>query len=193
MHTQDIGAQKGKYYSVNFPLRDGIDDESYENIFKPIIQKVMDWYRPGAVVLQCGADSLSGDRLGCFNLSLKGHGACVEFVQSFGLPLLVLGGGGYTIRNVARCWTYETALLLKKDINDGTNPYYSPHCITHTHSSASRSIFSRAALQRLLGVLRPGLQTSPVALEHGEPQRSQVPREDQDQADRKPKECSSKH
>ncbi len=70
MHTQDIGAQKGKYYSVNFPLRDGIDDESYENIFKPIIQKVMDWYRPGAVVLQCGADSLSGDRLGCFNLSL---------------------------------------------------------------------------------------------------------------------------
>jgi acetoin utilization deacetylase AcuC-like enzyme len=122
MHTQDIGAQKGKYYSVNFPLRDGIDDESYENIFKPIIQKVMDWYRPGAVVLQCGADSLSGDRLGCFNLSLKGHGACVEFVQSFGLPLLVLGGGGYTIRNVARCWTYETALLLKKDINDGTIP-----------------------------------------------------------------------
>jgi len=115
---RDIGAAKGKYYSVNFPLRDGIDDESYENIFKPIIQKVMDWYRPGAVVLQCGADSLSGDRLGCFNLSLKGHGACVEFVQSFGVPLLVLGGGGYTIRNVARCWTYETALLLKKDIND---------------------------------------------------------------------------
>lgn len=29
-------------------------------------------YQPSAVVLQCGADSLSGDRLGCFNLSLKG-------------------------------------------------------------------------------------------------------------------------
>jgi len=115
---RDIGADKGKYYSVNFPLRDGIDDESYESIFKPIIQKVMDWYRPGAVVLQCGADSLSGDRLGCFNLSLKGHGECVSFVQSFGLPLLVLGGGGYTIRNVARCWSYETSLLLKSDISD---------------------------------------------------------------------------
>jgi histone deacetylase 1/2 len=46
---------------------------------------------------QCGADSLSGDRLGCFNLSLKGHGACVEFTRSFGVPLLVLGGGGYTV------------------------------------------------------------------------------------------------
>ena len=33
---KDIGAGKGKYYAVNFPLRDGIDDESYESIFKPV-------------------------------------------------------------------------------------------------------------------------------------------------------------
>lgn len=33
---QDIGAGKGKYYAVNFPLRDGIDDESYEQIFQPV-------------------------------------------------------------------------------------------------------------------------------------------------------------
>jgi len=57
---------------VNFPLRDGIDDESYELIFKPVLSKVMEIYCPSAVVLQCGADSLAGDRLGCFNLSLKG-------------------------------------------------------------------------------------------------------------------------
>ena len=33
---QDIGAGKGKYYAVNFPLRDGIDDDSYEKIFNPV-------------------------------------------------------------------------------------------------------------------------------------------------------------
>jgi len=33
---RDIGANKGKYYSANFPLKDGIDDQSYENIFKPV-------------------------------------------------------------------------------------------------------------------------------------------------------------
>ena len=70
---QDVGAEKGKYYAVNFPLRDGIDDEAYEMIFKPVMSKVMEVYRPSAVVLQCGADSLAGDRLGCFNLSLKGE------------------------------------------------------------------------------------------------------------------------
>ncbi|CAI8013212.1 Histone deacetylase 2, partial [Geodia barretti] len=68
---KDVGAEKGKYYAVNFPLRDGVDDESYEMIFKPVMAKVMEVYRPSAVVLQCGADSLAGDRLGCFNLSLK--------------------------------------------------------------------------------------------------------------------------
>lgn len=52
---------------------------------------------------QCGADSLSGDRLGCFNLSLKGHADCVAFVKAFNVPVLVLGGGGYTLRNVPRC------------------------------------------------------------------------------------------
>ena len=53
-------------------MRDGIDDESYQNTFVPIVSKVMESYQPSAVVLQCGADSLSGDRLGCFNLTLKG-------------------------------------------------------------------------------------------------------------------------
>ena len=29
---------------------------------------------------------------------------------------LIPGGGGYTIRNVARCWTYETAVALGVEI-----------------------------------------------------------------------------
>uniref|UniRef100_A0A8C5EQH6 Histone deacetylase n=1 Tax=Gouania willdenowi TaxID=441366 RepID=A0A8C5EQH6_GOUWI len=81
-----------------------------------IMAKVMEMYQPSAVVLQCGADSLSGDRLGCFNLTIKGHAKCVEYIKSFNLPLLMLGGGGYTIRNVARCWTYETAVALDSSI-----------------------------------------------------------------------------
>ena len=59
---RDIGAGRGKYYSLNFPLRDGIDDSSYENIFVPVMSRVMELYQPSAIVLQCGADSLSGDR-----------------------------------------------------------------------------------------------------------------------------------
>jgi histone deacetylase 1/2 len=71
--VRDIGIAKGKNYSVNFPLQDGVDDESYKYVFEKVIGKVMESYRPGAVVLQCGADSLNGDKLGSFNLSSAGH------------------------------------------------------------------------------------------------------------------------
>lgn len=115
---RDIGYGKGKYYSLNVPLNDGIDDECYQSLFKPIMSKVMEVFQPGAVVLQCGADSLSGDRLGCFNLSVKGHAECVRFMRSFNIPLLLVGGGGYTIRNVARCWCYETGVAVGVELED---------------------------------------------------------------------------
>lgn len=124
--VKDRGYGKGENYAINCPLHDGMDDDSFKFVFRPIIAKIMEKFQPGAVVLQCGADSLSGDRLGCFNLSLRGHADCVSFVKSYGVPVLVLGGGGYTLRNVPRCWTYETAVLLDTPIKDALplNDYF---------------------------------------------------------------------
>ncbi|KAH7347044.1 histone deacetylase 1 [Pyrenochaeta sp. MPI-SDFR-AT-0127] len=123
---RDIGVGSGKNYSVNFPLRDGITDETYRNIFEPVIEAVMTYYGPEAIVLQCGGDSLSGDRLGCFNLSMDGHANCVRYVKSFGVPVIVLGGGGYTMRNVARTWAYETGELVSEKMSKQLpfNDYY---------------------------------------------------------------------
>ncbi|KAJ9242137.1 hypothetical protein DTO271D3_8092 [Paecilomyces variotii] len=123
---RDIGVGQGKNYAVNFPLRDGIDDLSYKSIFEPVIRSVMEWYRPEAVVLQCGGDSLSGDRLGCFNLSMRGHANCINFIKSFNLPTLVVGGGGYTMRNVARTWAFETGILCGEQLGSELpyNDYY---------------------------------------------------------------------
>ena len=125
----------------------------------------METYQPAALVLQCGSDSLAGDRLGCFNLSARGHADCVRHMLSYCLPTLVLGGGGcatlilerelravapsparpprrraerpsrahaapaalrYTIRNVARCWTHETAVILGEELENELpwNDYY---------------------------------------------------------------------
>ncbi len=50
---------------------------------------------------------------------MAGHAECVDFMRRYNTPLLLLGGGGYTIRNVARCWTYETAVALNCDIANG--------------------------------------------------------------------------
>ena len=43
---------------------------------------------------------------------MHGHAHCVQFLRKYNVPLILLGGGGYTVKNVARTWTYETACAL---------------------------------------------------------------------------------
>ncbi|KAK0391914.1 hypothetical protein NLU13_1412 [Sarocladium strictum] len=165
---RDIGIGQGKNYAVNFPLRDGITDESYKSIFEPVIENVMKYYQPEAVVLQCGGDSLSGDRLGCFNLSMDGHANCVSYVKSFGLPTLVLGGGGYTMRNVARTWAFETGVLVGREM-DRVMPfneyyeYYAPDFELNVRASNMENSNSREYLDKITAAVIDNLrQTGPA-------------------------------
>ncbi|ELU43781.1 histone deacetylase-3 [Rhizoctonia solani AG-1 IA] len=114
----DNGTGLGRHFALNVPLSDGIDDTSYVDLFKFVMERTIGAFQPSAIVLQCGADSLGCDRLGAFNLSTRAHGECVKYIKSFNIPLLALGGGGYTIHNVARCWTNETSILLGVEVSD---------------------------------------------------------------------------
>lgn len=118
----EVGVKEGKHYSINVPLKDGIDDDSYVRLFKAVMEPLITSFQPSAIVQQCGADSLGGDRLGCFNLNIKAHGECVAFIKSFGIPMLVVGGGGYTPRNVSRLWCYETSVLTSVHIDSTVVP-----------------------------------------------------------------------
>lgn len=135
----------GGHRAVNVPLLTGIDDSSYHYIFEPVIEHCVKKFRPSAIVMQCGADSLAEDRLGVFNLSIPGHAHCVKFVKSYAIPLLVLGGGGYTLTNVARCWAYETAVLCdREDLEDipSDNPFYSYFSPTYSLTPKFKKRFS---------------------------------------------------
>jgi len=50
--VKEVGEREGKYYAINVPLKDGIDDLNFTRLFKSIISKVVEMYRPGAIVLQ---------------------------------------------------------------------------------------------------------------------------------------------
>lgn len=125
---KDTGEEVGKNFAMNVPLKSGMTDEQYVDLFKVISSNVRDRFRPTAVVIQCGADSLSWDRLGPFWLTIQGHGECVDYIKSWNIPMMVLGGGGYTVKNVSRCWTYETAVWLNEHNNISeylpANDYY---------------------------------------------------------------------
>ncbi|KAG9584152.1 histone deacetylase, partial [Aureobasidium melanogenum] len=108
----------GNHFALNVPIPKGIDDDQFLHLFESITGRTLEHFRPQAIVLQCGADSLGGDRLGQFNLNIRAHGECLAFVKKAGVPLLILGGGGYTARNVARAWTHETALAVGATLNE---------------------------------------------------------------------------
>jgi histone deacetylase 1/2 len=83
-----------------------------------------------------------------------GHADCVTYVKSFGLPMLVLGGGGYTLRNVPRLWTYETAILLGTDIKDALPyndyfEYYGPDYRLHMPVSNMENLNSKEYLEHI--------------------------------------------
>ncbi|KAK5454423.1 histone deacetylase [Exophiala xenobiotica] len=176
---RDIGVGLGKHYAVNFPLRDGIDDSSYKGIFEPVIRATMEHYQPAAVVLQCGGDSLSGDRLGCFNLSMKGHANCVRFVKSFNLPTLILGGGGYTMRNVARTWAFETGTLVGEPMTPNLPyndyyEYYAPDYELDVRPSNMDNANSKEYLEKILTQVLENLKRTAHA---PSVQMTDVPRE----------------
>ncbi|XP_077220334.1 histone deacetylase 6-like [Tasmannia lanceolata] len=194
-HLKDIGYGQGKYYALNVPLNDGMDDVSFRGLFRPVIQKVMEVYQPDAVVLQCGADSLSGDRLGCFNLSVRGHADCLRFLRSFNVPLMVLGGGGYTIRNVARCWCYETAVAVgvEPENNLPYNEYYEyfgPNYTLHVDPSNMENQNSPNDLEKMRSVLLEQLsriQHVPSVQFQARPPNTEPPEEEEGHMDQRPK------
>ena len=114
----EVGYGQGKYYAVNFPCHEGMDDITFEDIVKKTLGNIVEKFKPQAIVLQGGTDSMSGDRLGCFNLSITGHSAGVRYIRTVGLPFIMVGGGGYTLRNVPRAWTYESGLALGIELDD---------------------------------------------------------------------------
>jgi len=72
-------------------------------------------------------------------------------LKKFNLPLLVLGGGGYTIKNVARCWAYETGILLEDELDDQLPyneylEYYSPDYRLHIEPSNMENLNTREYL-----------------------------------------------
>ena len=127
---------------------------------------------------------------------LPGHADCVEYVKGFGIPTLVLGGGGYTLRNVPRCWTYETAVLLGVDVKDALPyndyfEYYGPdyrlHMPVSNMENANKPEYLDAVKVQLFNVLKQVEPVPGVAIQTGSelvtPADLAPPEQDEDKLD----------
>lgn len=79
---------------------------------------MLEFFKPDVIVLQAGADTLKGDLLGNFNLSFIQRAKIFKQIIDTQIPILCLGGGGYTIENVARQWTIESSIAAGIHLED---------------------------------------------------------------------------
>ena len=162
---EEVGEAQGRGYSVNVPMLEGTSDSDFMFMFKPILARVMEVFDPGAIVLQCGADGLVGDRIGCFNMTVEGHAEAVRLVKSYNVPTLVLGGGGYIKTAVARAWTLGTAALLDADVADTLPPtqyldYFSPeYKLRYNVAPTYENRNTRGEMERIRAAVLDNLKT----------------------------------
>eukprot|EP00095_Tigriopus_kingsejongensis_P008693 maker-scaffold483_size159862-snap-gene-0.39 protein:Tk08693 transcript:maker-scaffold483_size159862-snap-gene-0.39-mRNA-1 annotation:"histone deacetylase 8" len=124
---QHCGMGSGRGFSLNVPLKRGIRDEPYVQIFHRTLLATLKRFEPSAVVCQLGCDGLAGDPLGGFNLTPQAYVDCVRKLINLRLPLLLLGGGGYRPTRAAITWTRVLADIvgveLPTDIPED-DPYF---------------------------------------------------------------------
>ena len=116
--SEEIGTGKGKGFSVNLPFYPGTDDETFVWGFNEIVPVLIDAYKPDAIVAQLGVDTMSTDPLTHLELTTNGFCEMVKKIRDFNLPLAALGGGGYNVANVARCWTLALGIFAGIELSD---------------------------------------------------------------------------
>ena len=111
----EIGEGKGFGYNVNVPLPSGTGDDTFLFAFTEIVPPLIAAYKPEVVVVGIGMDALEGDPLAHLALTNNAIADALLLLVKKGLPLLVLGGGGYDPAATARAWALAWTILCGSD------------------------------------------------------------------------------
>jgi acetoin utilization protein AcuC len=113
----EMGNGKGLGYTVNVPLSEYTDDDTYVRAFEAVYTPLAEAFRPDCVVAQIGLDTLKKDPLTNLRLTNNGYIRVLEEIKKSCSRILALGGGGYSVPDVVRGWTLAWAVL------NGLKPY----------------------------------------------------------------------
>lgn len=91
--------------AFNMPVPKGYNDSEARAVLHELILPRVEDFRPEALVLQCGADSLLEDPLSRLALSNQAYLEALRALMPLSPRVLVLGGGGYNPWSVGRLWT----------------------------------------------------------------------------------------
>ena len=100
---------------LNIPLPPGANDTQLLQIW-PKLESFLRRQSPEFIIMQAGADSIEGDPITHLALSEHAHAHVAERLCTLADELchgrlLVMGGGGYNLDNIAKTWTAVVAAL----------------------------------------------------------------------------------
>ena len=114
----ESGAGNGAGYSVNIPLYPYTEDELYLWAFREVAPPLLRAFAPDVLVTQLGIDSYHSDPITHLNLTSRGYTEIIREFARLEIPWLALGGGGYDVGAVARCWSLAYGVMLGVDWPD---------------------------------------------------------------------------
>ena len=104
--ADEVGTGAAVGTKLNLPMPPDADDEAVLAVW-PQVEALLEKYPPEFILLQCGADSLSGDPITHLRYSDASHryvaGRLCQLADRYcNGRLLAMGGGGYNRENLAR-------------------------------------------------------------------------------------------
>ena len=120
--VDESGATPAVGYSVNLPLYPYTEDEIYLQAFQEVVPPLLAAFAPDILVTQLGIDSYHTDPLTHLQVTSRGFVEAVRFFSRLGLPWLALGGGGYDLGAVARCWSLAYGVMVDAEWPDAIPP-----------------------------------------------------------------------
>ncbi len=116
--AEDIGIGEGRGYSINLPMDQYTGDALFVEGFKEIVPRFLEAFRPDVLVTQLGVDTMKSDPITHLELTTNGFEEMVRTFKETGIPWVALGGGGYDLGYVARCWTLAWAIMAEREVDD---------------------------------------------------------------------------
>lgn len=106
-HERGAGDAVGT--KLNIPLLPGAGVEGFKEAWEELAEDFLARSDPDFIILQAGADGLSGDPLTGLSYTEEVHGFVASRLHRLAHErcdgrILALGGGGYNISNVAKAW-----------------------------------------------------------------------------------------
>ncbi len=109
----------GRGSAFNLPVPRGYNDSEARAVMHGLILPRVAEFRPEALVLQCGADSLTEDPLSRLTLSNRAYLEALAALVPLAPRVMVLGGGGgYNPWSVGRLWTAIWGWLSGRELPD---------------------------------------------------------------------------